>query len=126
MNVYGTFVHTFTQKFDNMNTRKTLPSLINLDLCSDMQHILKWPSQSPGLSLIEHLWHVVEQEIRSDKSAVTVFLSCQYELKSLRNFSSMMMSLCHKELQCFEGKRVSNPLPNEVAVECVYCCNGVS
>jgi len=42
--------------------------------------VLKWPPQSPDLNPIEHLWDVVEQELRAldvhDRGSNTVLVQC--------------------------------------------------
>ncbi len=64
--------------------------------------LLKWPPQSPDLNPIEHIWDVVEREIRSQQiCSDCVMLSCQYGPKSLRNISNTFLNLCHEELRQF-------------------------
>ncbi len=72
--------------------------------------LLKWPPQSPDLSPIEHLWDVVEREIR----ILVMLLSCQYGPKSLRNVSNTLLNLCHKELMQFWRKKGVQPGTSEV------------
>ncbi len=61
--------------------------------------LLKWPPQSPDLNPTEHLWDVVEREIRIMDVQPTnlqqlcdaswcVMISCQYGPTSLRNVST--------------------------------------
>ncbi len=58
--------------------------------------LLNWPPQSPDLNSIEHLWDVVEREIRIMQICSNcVTLSCQYGPKSLRNVSNTLLNLCH-------------------------------
>ncbi len=64
--------------------------------------LLKWPPQSADLNPIEHIWDVVEREIRSQQiCSDCVMLSCQYGPKSLRNISNAFLNLCHEELRQF-------------------------
>ncbi len=67
--------------------------------------LLKWPPQLPDLNPIEHLWDVVEREIRIMDEQLTnmqqLMLSCQYGPKSQMNVSNALLNQCHKELRQF-------------------------
>ncbi len=68
--------------------------------------LLKWPPQSPDLNPIEHLWDVVEREIRiMNVQPTNLQQLCDAIMsiwtKSLRNFSNTLLNLCHEELREF-------------------------
>ncbi len=54
-------------------------------------------NDAPDLNPIEHLWDVVEGEIRiKDVQPTNLILSCQYGPKSLRNVSNTLLNLCQE------------------------------
>ncbi len=61
--------------------------------------LLKWPPQSPDLNPIEHLWNVVEREIRIMDVQPT-------NLQQLRNGQ---MDACQLDLECFQHLVESMP-----------------
>ncbi len=63
--------------------------------------LLKWPPQSPDLNPIEHIWDVVEREIRIMDVQPTNLHVNMDQNKSLRNVSNALLSLFHKELRQF-------------------------
>ncbi len=59
-----------------------------------VQHFI---NEAPDLNPIEHLWDVVEGEIRiMDVQLTNLILSCQYGPKSLRNVSNTLLNLCQE------------------------------
>ncbi len=68
--------------------------------------LLKWPPQSLDLNPIEHLWDVVEREIRIKDLQMTNLQQLRDAImsiwtKSLRNVSNTLLNLCHEELRQF-------------------------
>ncbi len=68
--------------------------------------LLKLPPQSPDLNPIEHLWDVVEREIRvMDVQPTNLQQLCDAIIsiwtKSLRNVSNTLLNLCHEKLRQF-------------------------
>ncbi len=63
--------------------------------------LLKWPSQSPDLNPIEHLWDVVEREIRIMDVQPTNLQQLRDAIMSIWNVSNTFLNLCHKELRKF-------------------------
>ncbi len=66
--------------------------------------LLKWPPQSPDLNPIEHLWDVVEREIRIMDVQPTNLQQLRDAIISLwtkisENVSSTLLNLCHEELR---------------------------
>ncbi len=70
--------------------------------------LLKWPPQSPDLNPVEHLWDVVEREIRI-MDVQQLFANLQQLCDAiisicttfLRNVSNTLLKLCHEELRQF-------------------------
>jgi len=62
--------------------------------------VLKWPPESPDLNSIEHLWDVVERELRALDVHPTN-LSNQYGPTFLNNAFSTLLNQCHVELRQF-------------------------
>ncbi len=59
-----------------------------------VQHFI---NEAPDLNPIQHLWDVVEAEIRiMDVQPTNLILSCQYGPKSLRNVSNTLLNLCQE------------------------------
>ncbi len=59
-----------------------------------VQHFI---NEAPDLNPIEHLWDVVEAEIRiMDVQPTNLILSCQYGPKSPRNVSKTLLNLCQE------------------------------
>lgn len=97
-------------KCDSLPTHHYWPSpslydcLLSTDGCFQ-QHkhepsVLKRPAQSHAISIREHLWFVMEHEIYL-MHQISLMLSLQYGLKSLRNVPGTFMNRRHK--------RESNP-----------------
>ncbi len=87
--------------------------------------LLKWPPQSPDLNPIEHLWDVVERDIRimdvqpTNLQQLMLYgcwwmLSCHNGPKSLRNVSNTLLNLCHKELRQFWRQKGVQPGTSKV------------
>ncbi len=77
--------------------------------------LLKWPPQSPDLNPIQHLWDVVEQEIRiMDAQPTNLQQLCDAIMsiwpKSQRNVSNTLLNLCHEESKQFWRQKGSNPV----------------
>ncbi len=72
--------------------------------------LLKWPPQSPDLNPIEHLWDVVEREIRSRK--ICSKLWCYHVIMD-QHLGGMFPTpcwICHEELRQFWRQTRSNPV----------------
>ncbi len=81
--------------------------------------LLKWPPQSPDFNPIEHLWDVVEREIRimdvqPKICRNCVMLSCQYGPKYLRNVSNALLNICHEVLRQFWRQKGVQPATSKV------------
>ncbi len=68
--------------------------------------LLPWPPQSSNLNTIEHLWDVVEREIRIMVLQLTNLQQLRdtimaYGSKSQRDVSNTFLNLCHEELRQF-------------------------
>ncbi len=67
--------------------------------------LLKWPPQSPDLNPIEHLWDVVEREIRIMDVQATNLQQLRDAIMSIwtkiseKYVSKTLLNLCHEELR---------------------------
>ncbi len=69
--------------------------------------LLKWPSQSPDLNLIEHIRDVVEREIHIMDVQPT---NLQQLCDAIMSIWIKISEECFQHLVCSEGKRWSNPV----------------
>jgi len=77
-----------------------------LNLLDDLFNVLTWPTQSPDLNPIKHLWDVVERELCGlDVQPRNVHqlqdAIYQYGPTFLKNAFSTLLSQCHVELRQF-------------------------
>jgi len=79
-----------------------------------MSFVLKWPPQSPDLNPIEHLWDVVEREIRAldiypknlhQHAIVSIWANISKE-----SFQPLVESMSHKIKAVLKAKRVKHSI----------------
>ncbi len=64
--------------------------------------LLKWPPQSPDLNPMEHIWDVVEREIRiMDVQPTNLQQLCCTIMSIWTKISNTLLNLCHEELRQF-------------------------
>ncbi len=84
--------------------------------------LLKWPPQSPDLNPIEHLWDVVEREIRIIIVQPTNLEQLHYAIMSV--WTKILLSLCHEVLRQFWRQKGVQPSNSKVYLikwpVCVY------
>lgn len=68
--------------------------------CSGMQWLVSWPPNSPHLHLTEHLWDVLEQQVRSMEAP-------PHNLQDLKDL--LLTSWCQIPQDTFRGLEESMP-----------------
>jgi len=94
--------------------------------------VLKWPPQSPDLNPIEHLWDVVEQELRAldvyptnlhqlQDAILSIWANIskecfQYFVESMPRRIKAVLKAKEGQTQCYYG------IPNNPLAECTCMC----